>query len=88
MFYRLALPLLILVVLTGCAHQPDAQAYDVPGFFSGLWHGAVAPLALLGHLIDNSIRIYAFPNSGGWYDFGFLIGLGGGGIFGLGLLND
>jgi hypothetical protein len=28
-------------------------------------------------------RIYAFPNSGGWYDFGYLLGamgfLGGGG---------
>jgi hypothetical protein len=33
--------------------------------------------------IFSDIRIYAYPNAGGWYDFGFLLGamafLGGGG---------
>jgi hypothetical protein len=42
----------------------------------GLWHGVVAPFALFAHIFDNNIRIYAFPNSGGWYDFGFILGVG------------
>lgn len=31
--------------------------------------------AIVG-LMDDSIRIYAFPNSGGWYDCGYAIGVG------------
>jgi len=62
------------LLIVSCAHQPAPDAYDPPGFFSGLWNGFTAFFALIGHLFDNSIRIYAFPNSGGWYDFGFFIG--------------
>jgi hypothetical protein len=25
---------------------------------------------------DHDIRVYAFPNNGGWYDFGVLLGVG------------
>ena len=32
--------------------------------------------ALGGHRFDNNIRIYNFPNRGGWYDFGFFLGIG------------
>jgi len=77
-----------MIMLAGCAHQPFPAAYDPPGFLAGLWHGFVAHLALLGHVFDNSIRIYAFPNGGGWYDLGFLLGFGGGGIGWLGTLSD
>ncbi|MFC3174839.1 hypothetical protein ACFOD9_11310 [Novosphingobium bradum] len=67
-----------LVVLAGCAHQlADLAAYDPPGFLSGIWHGMIAPFALIAHLFDSTVRIYAFPNSGGWYDLGFIIGIGG-----------
>jgi hypothetical protein len=40
----------------------------------GVWNGLTVFFGLIGHLFDNSIRIYAFPNSGGWYDFGFFLG--------------
>jgi len=72
----------MLLLLVSCAHQPIPEAYDPPGFFMGLWNGLTIFFALIGHLFDNSIRIYAFPNSGGWYDFGFFLGaciFGGGG---------
>jgi hypothetical protein len=71
------------VLLAACATQPAPPIVDLPGFFMGLWHGAIAPLALVAGWFSD-IRMYAFPNSGGWYDFGFLIGLsaiwGGGGV--------
>ncbi|NDB36427.1 MAG: hypothetical protein EB023_14050 [Flavobacteriia bacterium] len=69
------LPLLLISVLfiSGCATQPYPTEHG-PGFFVGLWHGITAPLALIGSIFMD-IRIYEFPNSGAWYDFGFIIGI-------------
>ena len=64
----------IAVVLGGCATQPEPSAYDPPGFFSALFHGFLSPFALIGSIFAD-VRIYAFPNSGGWYDLGFMVGL-------------
>lgn len=65
-------------LLSGCATQdPTTVVSTGPGFFTGLWHGMVAPMAFIGHLFDESIAVYAVPNNGGWYAFGFLVGLGG-----------
>ncbi len=41
----------------------------------GLVHGVLTPIAFVGSLLVYEMSIYAFPNSGGWYDLGFLIGL-------------
>ncbi len=73
------LMVLASLLLAGCAHQPLASemaGYNPPGFFSGFWHGLIAPVALIVHLFDEAIRVYAFPNSGGWYDLGFIFGIG------------
>jgi hypothetical protein len=37
--------------------------------------GSSPALAMLRKFLT-SVRVYAFPNSGGWYDFGFMLGLG------------
>ena len=70
------------LLLASCATQPYPSAYDPPGFFSGLLHGFLIVFSFIGSLLTD-YRIYAFPNSGGWYDFGYLIGasmfLGGSG---------
>src|SRR5689334_19846552 len=65
-------PLALAVVLMGCATQPAAQPH-VLGFIAGFFHGLVAIVALVGSLYFR-IRIYAFPNSGFWYDAGFVSG--------------
>ncbi len=71
-----------LFLLAGCASQPMIEP-GARGFFWGLFDGAVAPFSFVISLFSNATRIYAYPNSGLWYDFGFLIGLtfwaGGGG---------
>lgn len=75
---RKHLPLIALGLLLGlasCATQP-IPAPTAPGFILGLLHGLIAPFALIGHLFDHDIRMYAFPNAGGWYDFGFFLGVG------------
>jgi hypothetical protein len=75
---------LALLLLAACARQaPDAVAHTAatPGFLWGLWHGFVFPFAWIGSLFDPRIAVYAVPNNGGWYDFGFFLGvtvLGGG----------
>ena len=61
-----------LVFLAGCATQP-APAADHPAFLLGLFHGFVAIFALLGSLFLH-VRVYAVPNSGFWYDAGFVTG--------------
>ncbi len=71
-----ALAAATLLALAGCASQPYAAGWAAPGFFFGLLHGVLAPLALFGSLVID-IRIYAFPNSGWGYDCGYLIGLCG-----------
>lgn len=71
---RKAVIVVALLLLAGCATQPMPSAYDPPGFFMGLIHGLIAPFAFIGSLFGD-IRMYAFPNSGGWYDFGWLIGI-------------
>lgn len=65
----------VLVTLASCASQPPPPGNaDVPGFMVALFHGFAAPVTLfLGWLWEG--RIYAFPNTGWFYDLGFMIGL-------------
>ncbi len=65
--------LLLALAVAGCAHQPAAPGSDLPGFFLGLVQGYISLFALIGSLFFE-IRIYAFPNSGWWYDLGFVLG--------------
>lgn len=51
------------------------------GFFYGLLHGFITPFSFVAGLFKNDVAIYAVNNSGGWYDFGFLLGSGGWGMF-------
>jgi hypothetical protein len=68
---------LIGTALAGCAAQPFGYAADpLPGFWWGLFHGAIAPFSLIGSFFDPAIRAYATPNIGWWYDLGFVVGLG------------
>jgi hypothetical protein len=68
----LAAPLL----LAACATQTAAAvAPAAPGFLLGLWHGFIFPFAWALSLIMPDVSIYAVPNNGGWYDFGYFIGI-------------
>ncbi len=69
----LLLVLLLGVFLTGCAEAP---ANDPAGFFMGLWHGIIAPISFIISLFNDNVIVYACNNVGGWYDFGFLLGIG------------
>jgi len=71
--------LLVTVLFTSCADVTNIEActtVETYGFWSGLWHGIIAPFAWIGSLFSSEIAIYAVNNNGGWYDFGFIIGIG------------
>ena len=66
-----------------CVATQDAHtvAAGAPGFWAGLWHGLIFPLAWIVSLFTNSVAVYAVPNSGGWYNFGYFLGIV---VFGVG----
>jgi hypothetical protein len=64
------------VALAGCAAGDARFTGGSPaGFWFGLWHGAIALIAFVIGLFDDSVQIYERANNGAWYDFGFLLGL-------------
>ncbi len=72
------LVLSMVLLLTGCADNiPYDQVSKVEpvGFLHGLWHGIIIVFAFIWSLFDDSAAIYAAYNNGGWYDFGFVIGI-------------
>ena len=69
-----------LLILSGCADYVSLeQAVEMSkvGFWHGLWHGIIFPVAWIVSLFSESTAIYAIYNNGGWYDFGFFVGVGG-----------
>jgi hypothetical protein len=71
--------LLCTIILTGCFPGGEHYQKDTPaGFFSGVWHGWIAPVSLVLGIFYNDIRIYEPNNTGWWYDFGFYIAIVGG----------
>lgn len=47
----------------------------VAGFWHGVWHGFIFPIAFFMSLFNKRIGLYESHNNGGWYNFGFLLGL-------------
>lgn len=65
-----------LLALAACADQVAAGvAPSAPGFLLGVWHGFIFPVAWGLSLFMPDVAIYAVPNNGGWYDFGYFIGV-------------
>ena len=71
---------LIVLIMTGCfaeVHElePCLAEGEKATFLLGLWHGFIAPISFILSLFSSSITVYEV-NSGGWYLFGFLLGIG------------
>ncbi len=65
-----------VLLLAACATQSgDAVEAGAPGFLRGLWHGFIFPVAWVISLFMDDVSVYAVPNNGGWYDFGYFIGV-------------
>ena len=64
----------LFVILSGCATRSAGEVVDPPGFFRGLFHGFIILFSFIGSLFTD-YEVYALPNTGGWYDLGFLLGV-------------
>ncbi len=82
LFVILAILVLGTMLLTACgtpnpmtntALESTGKVY---GFWNGLWDGLTAIFAFIGNLFGGHFGIYQVYNNGGWYDFGFLLGVG------------
>ncbi|WJG11204.1 hypothetical protein [Aliiglaciecola sp. LCG003] len=89
MKFKLLVVMTAVTLITGCADSVSfvqAATMEKVGFLHGLWHGCIFPISWLCSLFMDEVAIYAIYNDGGWYDFGFFLGLGG--LSGIGLFRD
>jgi len=87
----LFLVIIFVLLLSACAPGPNRLEKTpnvegkVAGFWFGVWHGLVAPITFIVSLFSDKVSLYEVHNSGGWYNFGFVLGAGlflSGGILG------
>ena len=71
--------MIAVILLSSCAAVQNIEACKTGhtyGFFGGLWHGIIAPVSFVISLFSDNVAVWAINNNGGWYTFGFLIGVG------------
>jgi len=66
---------LLSLALVGCTAGGPRYTDEAAGFWSGLWHGAISLITLVISFFSDTVRIYELNNTGGWYDFGFMLGV-------------
>jgi hypothetical protein len=68
-----------VALLAGCAAGPNDVASvgttQLAGFWLGLWHGVISPITFLVSLFNHHVNVYEVHNNGGWYNFGFMLGV-------------
>jgi hypothetical protein len=68
-----------VLALAACAAGPNdaasTGATHLAGVWPGLWHGIISPITFVISLFDHDVGMYEVHNVGGWYDFGFLLGV-------------
>lgn len=74
--YKLLILIPCVLLLTSCtAGDPQFTQENPAGFWYGLWHGIIAVISLIIHIFNENVSVYELNNTGGWYDFGFLLGV-------------
>jgi len=65
------------LTVAACVAKQSLSAVNpaAPGFLEGVWHGFIFPVAWIISLFTDQIAVYAVPNNGGWYDFGYFVGI-------------
>ena len=48
---------------------------NVAGFWRGVWHGFISFFAFVVSLFNDNVNVYEVHNNGGWYNFGFILGV-------------
>jgi len=73
--------ILAMFLLAGCAAGPNPATGTVDfdgetaGFWLGLWHGCISCITFIISLFNDKVGVYEVYNNGGWYNFGFILGI-------------
>jgi len=60
------------LLLAGCFPGTGRHTAGEPaGFFTGIWHGWIAPLSLIVGVFSDNVTLYETNNTGWWYGLGF-----------------
>lgn len=66
----------LLLAICGCVPGDGANSQAKPaGFFTGIWHGWIAPVSLIISLFNQNVGIYEIYNTGFWYDLGYYMAI-------------
>ena len=77
----LILLVLISIIFVSCTAGPNTFAGtenadgEVAGFLMGLWHGCISFITFVISLFSDKVNVYEVHNNGGWYNFGFVLGI-------------
>ena len=75
--FKLLMLIPFVLLLSSCTAGDVQFTQDNPaGFWYGLWHGIIAFISLIIHIFNENVAVYEINNTGGWYDFGFVLGAG------------
>ncbi len=77
----------LALAVAGCAganpYVGTVGGHGVAGFWAGLWHGLICPVAFVISLFNRGVNLYEVHNTGWPYNLGFVLGasasLGGAG---------
>lgn len=73
----------LALALTGCAGPNPFMSHGghgVAGFWAGIWHGLICPIAYVISFFNKQVSIYEVRNSGALYNGGFILGSGAWGL--------
>lgn len=79
--FKLVISLLLVIsfvfpiIAQALVRTYELSPSNPPGFLQGIWHGLLAPYALIAQLFIKEVVIYASPNAGWNYNAGFIIGI-------------
>lgn len=65
----------LVLLFAGCAANNEMYLAEPAGFWAGLWHGLIVVITFIISLFTDKVAIYEINNTGGWYNFGFVLGL-------------
>ena len=68
--------ILLMAAFSGCTPGDGTNTEaKLAGFFSGIWHGWIAPVTLIISLFNKNIGIYEVYNNGFLYDLGYYMAI-------------
>ena len=74
----------LALALAGCAGPNPLMSHvgghGVAGFWVGIWHGLICPIAYVISFFNKQVSIYEVHNSGALYNGGFILGAGAWGL--------